>query len=40
MDRTGSVRRDPDFQKLWFGQTVSVFGSLISRIAIPFLAVI
>lgn len=35
-----SVRRDHDFQKLWFGQTVSVFGSLISRIAIPFLAVI
>jgi predicted MFS family arabinose efflux permease len=40
MDRTASVRHDPDFQKLWFGQTVSVFGSLISRIAIPFLAVI
>ncbi len=40
MTRTVSVRRDPDFQKLWFGQTVSVFGSLISRIAIPFLAVI
>lgn len=39
-DRMASVRRDPDFQKLWFGQTVSVFGSLISRIAIPFLAVI
>ena len=38
--QTLSVRRDPDFQKLWFGQTVSVFGSLISRIAIPFLAVI
>jgi len=35
-----SVRRDPDFRKLWFGQSVSVFGSLISRIAIPFLAVI
>lgn len=40
MKRSSSVRRDPDFQKLWFGQTVSVFGSLISRIAIPFLAVI
>lgn len=40
MEQTVSVRRDPDFQKLWFGQTVSVFGSLISRIAIPFLAVI
>lgn len=40
MDQMVSVRRDPDFQKLWFGQTVSVFGSLISRIAIPFLAVL
>lgn len=40
MEQTASVRRDPDFQKLWFGQTVSVFGSLISRIAIPLLAVI
>lgn len=40
MAQAASVRRDPDFQKLWFGQTVSVFGSLISRIAIPFLAVI
>lgn len=40
VQQSGSVRRDPDFQKLWFGQTVSVFGSLISRIAIPFLAVI
>lgn len=40
MEPAVSVRRDPDFQKLWFGQTISVFGSLISRIAIPFLAVI
>jgi predicted MFS family arabinose efflux permease len=40
MAQTVSVRHDPDFQKLWSGQTVSVFGSLISRIAIPFLAVI
>jgi MFS family permease len=40
MAQSISVRREPDFQKLWFGQTVSVFGSLISRIAIPFLAVI
>lgn len=40
MGRSDSVRRDPDFQKLWFGQTVSVFGSLISRVAIPFLAVL
>lgn len=40
MDPSVSVRRDPDFQKLWFGQGVSTFGSLISRIAIPFLAVL
>lgn len=40
MAQSISVRRDPNFQKLWFGQSVSVFGSLISRIAIPFLAVI
>jgi MFS family permease len=40
MAQSISVRREPDVQKLWFGQTVSVFGSLISRIAIPFLAVI
>jgi MFS family permease len=29
-----------DFRKLWAGQTVSVFGSLISRTAIPFAAII
>ncbi len=40
MAQSISVRRDPDFQRLWFGQSVSVFGSLISRIAIPFLAVL
>lgn len=40
MAQSISIQRDPDFQKLWFGQTVSVFGSLISRIAIPLLAVI
>jgi len=40
VEQTSPVRHDPDFQKLWFGQGVSTFGSLISRIAIPFLAVI
>ncbi len=40
MGHASSVRHDPEFQKLWFGQGVSTFGSLISRIAIPFLAVI
>jgi len=27
-----------DFLKLWTGQTISIFGSLLSRIAIPFAA--
>jgi MFS family permease len=29
-----------DFNRLWVGQTVSVFGSLITRAALPFLAAI
>jgi MFS family permease len=32
--------RHPDFVKLWSGQTVSVFGSLISRTALPFTAIL
>lgn len=40
MGHASSIHHDRDFQKLWFGQGVSTFGSLISRIAIPFLAVI
>lgn len=32
--------KHPDFLKLWFGQTVSEFGSRISRDAIPLIAVI
>ena len=35
----GGLWHNPDFVKLWTGQTVSVFGSLISRAALPFLAV-
>lgn len=31
--------RHADFLKLWGGQTFSVFGSLISRIALPFLVI-
>jgi MFS family permease len=30
----------PDFRLLWAGQTVSVFGSLTTRLALPFAAVI
>lgn len=31
---------DADFRKLWVGQTVSVFGSLITRVALPLLAIL
>ena len=30
--------RHPDFLKLWAGQTVSVFGSLITHATLPFIA--
>jgi MFS family permease len=32
--------RHPDFLKLWTGQTVSVFGSLITGTALPFTAIL
>lgn len=32
--------RDPDFLKLWGGQTVSVFGSLVTGVALPLVAVL
>jgi MFS family permease len=32
--------RDPDFARLWAGQTVSVFGSMVTRAALPFTAVL
>jgi MFS family permease len=32
--------RHPDFLKLWAGQTVSLFGSLIGRFALPLVAVL
>jgi MFS family permease len=35
-----SLARNPDFTRLWVGQTVSVFGSLITRTALPFTAVL
>ncbi|MBK8020178.1 MAG: MFS transporter [Chloroflexi bacterium] len=37
--RSGLLRH-PDFLKLWFGQTISEFGSRISRDGIPLMAVI
>jgi MFS family permease len=38
--RFGGLWRHPDFVRLWAGQTVSVFGSLTTRLALPFTAVI
>lgn len=32
--------RHPDFLKLWAGQSVSVFGTLITRVALPVVAVL
>ncbi len=33
-----SLWRDTDFLKLWMGQTISMFGSSLSRLAIPLIA--
>jgi MFS family permease len=35
-----SLTRHPDFMRLWAGQTVSVFGSLTTGVALPFTAII
>lgn len=35
-----SLAHHPDFLKLWTGQTVSIFGSLITRVALPLLAIL
>ncbi|HEU4534421.1 MAG TPA: MFS transporter, partial [Polyangiaceae bacterium] len=34
------LTRDPEFLKLWAGQAVSLFGSLVSRTALPLTAVL
>src|SRR5262245_33945006 len=36
----GGLWRHPDFLKLWAGQTVSLGGSLVSRIALPLVAIL
>ena len=36
--QTDSLWRHPDFLKLWGGQTVSLFGSLLTQFALPLLA--
>ena len=38
--RRAGLWRHPDFLKLWAGQTVSLFGSLIGRFALPLVAVL
>jgi MFS family permease len=40
MFRFEGLWRHRDFRRLWAGQTVSVFGSLTTRIALPFTAVV
>jgi MFS family permease len=34
-----SLRRHPDFLKLWAGETISVLGSQVTLLAIPFIAI-
>jgi hypothetical protein len=38
--RLGGLWRHPDFVRLWIGQTVSVFGTLVTRVALPLTAVL
>ncbi len=39
MKRAG-LWRNPDFLKLWAGESISVFGSLVGRTALPFTAIL
>jgi Na+/melibiose symporter-like transporter len=39
-DRAPTLWRHADFMKLWVGQTVSLFGSSLSRLALPLIAAI
>jgi len=40
MTRLDGLWRDPTFLRFWAADTVSVFGSLITRIALPFTAIL
>jgi hypothetical protein len=40
MLRTGALERDPEFLKLWNGQTISQIGSRITRDSLPYTAVL
>ncbi|HEX5589020.1 MAG TPA: MFS transporter [Candidatus Limnocylindrales bacterium] len=33
---TEPLRRDPDFRRLWMGQSISVIGNQITRVALPY----
>ena len=35
----GGLWDHPDFMKLWAGQTISEFGTPVSQIAIPWIAI-
>ena len=37
-DQSRSLLRHPDFLKLWTGETVSVFGSQVTQLALPLIA--
>lgn len=34
------LSRNPDFAKLWFGQTISLFGSAVTMLALPSVAIL
>ena len=36
----GGLWRHPDFLKLWAGETVSIFGSQVSQLALPLVAIV
>ena len=38
--RFSGLWRHPDFLRLWSGQTVSLFGTLVSAFAIPYIAIV
>jgi MFS family permease len=40
MVRRGLIRRHQDFRRLWIGETVSQFGSQVSMLAVPLIAVL
>src|SRR5882672_9249384 len=40
LQRFSGLWRHPDFLKLWAAQTVSLGGSLVSRVAVPLVAIL